>query len=85
MPVESTQAVYLFPMYAASHLLRSTLLSFKTLNSSVNMAMSPAIPVSITVLKKEVVQPTLFDCFVCNNVYAAVTSLIFTLIVPISV
>ena len=85
MPVASTQAVLLFPMYAASHLLRSTLLSFKTLNSSANMAMSPAIPVSITVLKKEFVQPTLFDCFVYSNDYEAVVSAIFTLSSPISV
>ena len=85
MPVESTQAVLLFPVYAASHLLRSNLLSLKTLNSSSKMAISPAIPVSITVLKRVVVQPTLFACFVYNNVFAAVTSLIFTLSVPISV
>ena len=85
VPVESTQAVLLFPIYAASHLLRSVLLSFKTLISSAKMAISPAIPRSIIVLNRVVVQPTLFDCFVSINVFAAVFSFIFTLSAAISV
>lgn len=85
MPVESTHAVFLFPTYAVSHLLRSALLSFRSFKSASKRAISPAIPSSITVLKTEGSQPFLDPYFDCIIAFAAVTSVILVLIVAISV